>query len=1001
MPTTSTTPDIAATKASVASLTPEEQTGARALAQNYMSQGKNALEATNLALQSYAKTQNNPSNSSVSNPSATTIPQTTQTPQISQINGGISTTSPSQIPSQVAETTAPTITPPKVIPSTATPTPVTATPVTNAISAYPSPPPAVTTPKATVPPTTWATTEKIIDPEIRREQIRTNLQEWMKNAPQLFKDRTTFDAAYWYSGADTDKKAIMDALWNARTPTSEDDIYNSLKTWVKLDINTPEGVRANTRYNLFSKFNWMWSEQLLTELRNNNIPTNIQNELSTNANFVAAKQKRDNELATKAINDANNAIVNSATGKATEVKDYGQSLSDKIVSFLEKTGKTQNDLINYRDFMKTADPELTGKVEEMNAKNKLLKEKADARDAMYKTVVADHPWMSKGAAIALAARMNEPLNEEIKSLTYELENLSSDIKYRNDLLSEDYKYQVWKQERADKLASEVRGYGVQAITSEYNTQKQKELFELQQAYANPDINSTDPNIARIAAQKMIDAQLSFAQTNGIPVVRNSAQILSDAQAYAQKNGVSLANALQETFTKPFQGKSEYTQAIQNIQAKGEAGKYSMWFDPITGRPYSFNQRTGEITGYGGWATTTTWVKAGWFNTSSTWMRTDRHNNPTAMTTDVAKSLGLVEWVDYTKWDSFGWWKFFTARLIGDPIETTIKWLDNAAKSPNISAFYTQGWAQRWTHTAYTDEQWNAMSHEEKRNAVIDMYKNEWGNWSLAWVSTSSTQLPSKVVQAFKEFKDKVPSQKDLAERQIDMTVDEFENARASYKEEKQPLSKVAQEYWNSWTLPQSKTEADKVVAELAEAGYFDWMNWNKEYLSAKPADKQSMSALLQTKDKLLRLKQLHEKYKDTSGGSSQVWWLDNLWGNIADAFGASSQEHKDWLEMKNITTDELNKYIQKMTGAAVGVAEAKRLQAVRPTLNQSAAWFEENLNKSLQYLDDDINNILNTYWFDDEQKLADRVWYKTKITSKQQPSIITTSSGLQLRLNKK
>ena len=36
-------------------------------------------------------------------------------------------------------------------------------------------------------------------------------------------------------------------------------------------------------------------------------------ELSTNANFVAAKQKYDNELSTKAINDANNAIVNSAT----------------------------------------------------------------------------------------------------------------------------------------------------------------------------------------------------------------------------------------------------------------------------------------------------------------------------------------------------------------------------------------------------------------------------------------------------------------------------------------------------------------------------------------------------------------------------------------------------------------------------------------------------------------------------------------------------------------
>lgn len=356
----------------------------------------------------------------------------------------------------------------------------------------------------------------------------------------------------------------MDALWNSKTPTSEDEIYNALKSGNKIAANTPEAVRANARYNLFSKFNGMGTEQLLTELRQNNIPTNIQNELSTNANFVAAKQKYDNELSTKAINDANNAIVNSATGKTTEVKDYGQTLSDKIVAFLTKTGKTESDLMNYRDFMKTADPELTGKVEEMNAKNKLLKEKADARDRMYKTVVADHPGMSKGAAIALAARLNEPLNEEIKSLTYELENLSSDIKYRNDLLSKDYEYQLNEQSRQDKLAAEARGYGVQALMQDYETEQQKKFFELQQAYNNPDINSSDPNIARIAAQKLIDAENKFAMENGIPT--SGRDYLGDAQRYAQQNGVSLATAIQKTFTEPRHNSQEYKSAIESIQA---------------------------------------------------------------------------------------------------------------------------------------------------------------------------------------------------------------------------------------------------------------------------------------------------------------------------------------------------------------------------------------------------------------------------------------------------
>lgn len=71
-------------------------------------------------------------------------------------------------------------------------------------------------------------------------------------------------------------------------------------------------------------------------------------------------------------------------------------------------------------------------------------------------------------------------------------------------------------------------------------------------------------------------------------------------------------------------------------------------------------------------------------------RTDRHNNPTAMTTDVARSLGLVEGVDYTKGDAFpNNPNLFTARLNGDPIQTTIKALDTAAQDPNKSAFRTQ------------------------------------------------------------------------------------------------------------------------------------------------------------------------------------------------------------------------------------------------------------------------------------------------------------------------
>lgn len=117
------------------------------------------------------------------------------------------------------------------------------------------------------------------------------------------------------------------------------------------------------------------------------------------------------------------------------------------------------------------------------------------------------------------------------------------------------------------------------------------------------------------------------------------------------------------------------------------------------------------------------------SSSTWWMRTERNNNPTAMITDVAKSLWGVEGVDYVQWDSWTnseWKTYYTAKLLGDPIETTIKLLDRAA-STGRWAFYTKWGKQRWTHTAMSDAAWLALSPEEKKNTVLKMLQREWGS----------------------------------------------------------------------------------------------------------------------------------------------------------------------------------------------------------------------------------------------------------------------------------
>lgn len=103
----------------------------------------------------------------------------------------------------------------------------------------------------------------------------------------------------------------------------------------------------------------------------------------------------------------------------------------------------------------------------------------------------------------------------------------------------------------------------------------------------------------------------------------------------------------------------------------------------------------------------------------TGMRTDRHNNPAAFTTDIARVAGLREGVDYVEGDPFGGGRYHTARLLGDPVATTIKVIDNIG-------FYTQGGNQRWSHTAMPKARWDAMSYDEKKQVVKKMYEHEGG-----------------------------------------------------------------------------------------------------------------------------------------------------------------------------------------------------------------------------------------------------------------------------------
>ena len=102
------------------------------------------------------------------------------------------------------------------------------------------------------------------------------------------------------------------------------------------------------------------------------------------------------------------------------------------------------------------------------------------------------------------------------------------------------------------------------------------------------------------------------------------------------------------------------------------------------------------------------------------MRTDEHRNPTAFTSDLAKQAGLVLGTDYEVGKPlFPASTLTTARILGDPVEVTIRLIDAVG-------YYTKAGIPRWVYIAMPRLVWAALSHDQKRDVIGFHYQHEGG-----------------------------------------------------------------------------------------------------------------------------------------------------------------------------------------------------------------------------------------------------------------------------------
>lgn len=301
----------------------------------------------------------------------------------------------------------------------------------------------------------------------------------------------------------------------------------------------------------------------------------------------------------------------------------------------------------------------------------------------------------------------------------------------------------------------------------------------------------------------------------------------------------------------------------------------------------------------------------WLDTGAIWqpnMRTERNNNPTAMTTDVAKTLWMVEWVDYIVWDKFPNSNLHTARLLWDPIETTIRAFDNAA-AKGIWIFYTQWWKQRWSHTAMTNEQWKKLTDEQKRNVIYAMLQREWGNmnnmsyyyeqWSTPWgVNDKERDFSWLSATQIAQIKSFVKEQLWATNAKTDV---EMHNAVADMMRQWMDIDEIADSIRtsNKWLT----LESDDLK--------------NVKFVADKLITKKGLS-----NDKVRQ--EFYDQIQDYVKNGEYDLLLDSLNSSLYDAMSTTNKDTKDAAESLNNYLDEIEVMLQNIYdgGKSTGISEA-------------------------------------------------------------------------------
>lgn len=725
--------------------------------------------------------------------------------------------------------------------------------------------------------------------QARMNQIANNLNGYRQTMPQLFDDMSAF-----YNFFIKDKgrsQDQIDFLW---------DYFNRVQKYGKYDNLSPDAL-------------WTW-------IANWDIPEDYLNTLKSTdpqkyQEVMIAKQNREDTI-------KNESFLNDAATMAWIEWWESEPSSIKYAKRNEIWMDEDNNWIDDRREHYASEEEqgYQKQIANLNAANLDID---NTVKHTYEDLVKAYPWATKATLMAMAQDRNSDLLREKENNLVELTRLQG---YVNYMQAERQEMNKAGAESIQQLKDNLWLY------YDYSPQWMAELAQAKYAATNITLDQADSGNEtqkQMALQNVLDW---YYDKYWDIIQRSEQQVINDVIAYAKKNWVWLAQALQENFVKYLQQKPEY----QQMQAMlSEPNLQTIWYNSdgkaVYGYWDSITKTFKPVTVWTDGITSTT----DWNGTSYTTNTQPLNNFITNLETKYTIASNWWTWGSKIR----GWWCWTVVNDYLWSVWSNIKLTEANDIKPYATSKTPVEWAIAyfdWTQsraTPATKEHWHvAIVVWEDWDKIKVLESNEW-----TWLRYKTYNKSSVTGYYIPEW---------------------IKTTEYNQKEYSNAFTK-AWDIVSTWIEWQWNKEMFKETLQwLLDEGDYTWafeyitITWKN---NAKWDAKDKIQAAETAMVDLISIRDALDAYY-------AAWWDTGIlqWSleKVANKLWKTTDPKLVWLATK--ISEAIQAYRKNISWTAFSEKEAKEYEALFPTIE---AWQEYNNAKLTSTLDSMVIRLNQLYWW--------------------------------------